>query len=163
MKRYVVGVAFNPDKSQVVLIEKKRPAWQADKLNCPGGHIEPTDLSPSAAMTREFCEETGVQVPPGAWRPVLTLVAGNGDAKNDGAVVYFFTTTLTESECVTAQAAQPTDERILIATVFAVVAGFVALGVHKNGVLKIEKPTMPNLPWIVPAARAGVDLGVVLE
>ncbi len=39
MKLYVVGFMFTEDEKQVVLIEKKRPEWQAGKLNGVGGKI----------------------------------------------------------------------------------------------------------------------------
>jgi 8-oxo-dGTP diphosphatase len=55
---YVVGFVFNVDKSEVALILKNRPAWQAGRLNGIGGHIEEEEL-PLDAMHREFREETG--------------------------------------------------------------------------------------------------------
>jgi len=45
----------------VLLIEKRKPAWQAGKWNLPGGHIEETDDSPEDAAVRELWEETGIR------------------------------------------------------------------------------------------------------
>lgn len=59
--QYVLGFAFNKTTDSVILIEKKRPAWQAGKFNGVGGKINTGEL-PAAAMTREFQEETGVEV-----------------------------------------------------------------------------------------------------
>lgn len=58
MQKYVLGFAFNTARTQVALIEKNRPAWQAGKLNGIGGHVEPNEEN-IEAMVREFQEETG--------------------------------------------------------------------------------------------------------
>ena len=56
---YVVGFLFNRDLTQVVLIKKNRPTWQAGKYNGVGGKIEASDNTFHEAMAREFIEETG--------------------------------------------------------------------------------------------------------
>ena len=61
MKRYVAGFLFNKEGDQVALIEKLRPEWQKFKLNGIGGHIEEGE-TPDEAMSREFREETGVEL-----------------------------------------------------------------------------------------------------
>jgi 8-oxo-dGTP pyrophosphatase MutT (NUDIX family) len=58
--RYVLGVAVDPDWTHMVVLEKKRPSWQAGKLNCPGGRVNPGE-TPHQAMVREFFEETGIK------------------------------------------------------------------------------------------------------
>ena len=63
---YVLGFAFTTD-GRVALIQKKRPAWQAGKLNGIGGKVENNEDSTSA-MRREFREETGVDTPVNAWQ-----------------------------------------------------------------------------------------------
>lgn len=63
---YVLGFAFTPD-GRVALIQKRRPAWQAGRLNGVGGKVESTEHS-AAAMVREFREETGVDTPEKAWQ-----------------------------------------------------------------------------------------------
>jgi len=45
--------------NSILMIRKKRPAWQAGKLNLPGGHIEEGE-EPADAAIRELYEETGL-------------------------------------------------------------------------------------------------------
>lgn len=74
--RYVAGLLFTPDESiqlrnRVALIRKKRPEWQAGKLNGIGGHIEEGE-APSQAMRREFKEEAGAET---EWRHFCTMTS----------------------------------------------------------------------------------------
>ncbi len=62
MKHFVIGFVFNHQQDEVLLVEKKRPDWQAGRWNGIGGKIEPTDDSPLAAMQRESKEETGMRL-----------------------------------------------------------------------------------------------------
>lgn len=64
-KEYVCGFmfsepAFRIKRGAIALIEKNRPAWQKNKWNGVGGHIEEGE-TPLDAMRREFYEETGVR------------------------------------------------------------------------------------------------------
>ena len=61
-KHYVLGLIFNSDKSQILLINKKRPDWQLGMWNCIGGKIDETDATPLDAMNRECLEETGMNL-----------------------------------------------------------------------------------------------------
>lgn len=70
MQEYVCGFLFSPDRARVLLIRKRRPAWQAGKLNGIGGKVEPGE-TPIDAMRREFWEEAGIHH--AEWEPVLTL------------------------------------------------------------------------------------------
>ena len=79
-KNYVVGFLFDDAERNVVLIEKKRPDWQAGKLNGVGGRIELGE-SPSQTMRREFREEAGQDV--ATWKPVVTM-------QGDRWLVFFF-------------------------------------------------------------------------
>src|SRR5215208_5596620 len=74
MQTYACGFLFSPDRQRVLLIRKRRPAWQAGKLNGVGGKIE-RDESPAEAMRREFREEAGLDVRD--WQEVLTLSGGD--------------------------------------------------------------------------------------
>jgi len=70
MKNYVLGFLFNKSQKTVLLIEKKRPKWQAGRWNGIGGKIEETDTTPLEAMKREAWEEIGHDVD---WTHVLTV------------------------------------------------------------------------------------------
>lgn len=67
MKRYVVGLMFNEDRSMVLLIKKNRPEWQNKKLNGVGGEVGLEERLVEA-MRREFSEETGVLTEEKDWR-----------------------------------------------------------------------------------------------
>ena len=56
---YVCGLAFNLNRSYVLLVEKKRPIWHAGLLNGIGGKIN-RDEKPVKAMQRTFAAQTGV-------------------------------------------------------------------------------------------------------
>lgn len=56
---FVVGFMFNPSRTHVLLIAKKRPSWQAGLLNGVGGKVGPGE-PPICAMIREFEEETSL-------------------------------------------------------------------------------------------------------
>jgi len=73
---YVLGFFFSPDLSQVVLIQKNRPAEQLGKLNGVGGRVEENEL-PHSAMAREFKEEAGLEVP--IWVHVETIQGWNSE------------------------------------------------------------------------------------
>lgn len=66
-KFYTLGFAFSHDKRDVVLIKKIRPEWQAGYYNGVGGKVEELDIDASAAMVREFKEETGVTTTEEQW------------------------------------------------------------------------------------------------
>jgi 8-oxo-dGTP diphosphatase len=72
MQAYVCGFLFSPDGGRVLLIRKRRPAWQAGRLNGVGGKVEPGEAL-HAAMRREFREEAGLDLPEPRWRHGLTL------------------------------------------------------------------------------------------
>lgn len=59
LQRYVLGFIFDVDGREVVLIEKRRPSWQAGLLNGIGGKIEAGE-TPIQAMERECREECGL-------------------------------------------------------------------------------------------------------
>ncbi len=74
MKKMVVGFIFDHIDKLVYLIEKKRPNWQAGKLNGIGGHVEKGETS-FKAMTRECYEETGVEILD--WKHVCVIKGDN--------------------------------------------------------------------------------------
>ncbi len=76
MTNYVLGFLFDPKLEAVVLIEKRRPGWQAGKHNGVGGKIEGGEV-PHEAMVREFREETGLDIP--EWKQFATLPSPTAD------------------------------------------------------------------------------------
>lgn len=71
MKHYVLGFAFDSDH-RLALIKKKRPAWQLNRWNGIGGHVEDHE-TPRQAMAREFAEETGILIETPSWRKVAIM------------------------------------------------------------------------------------------
>lgn len=70
---YVAGFAFDGE-GNVLLIEKRRPAFQAGRLNGLGGRVAPEDGgSCLAAMVREFEEECGLRTSERDWRHYVTI------------------------------------------------------------------------------------------
>lgn len=122
MNFYVVGFYFDNSRDNVLLIRKKRPAWQAGKLNGVGGHIEAGEL-PKEAMIREFREETELHV--FEWRQFCTLTGPSYR-------VYFFTAFGRH-----VSAGCPTDE---------VPKWYPVVGIMRMPTL------IPNLRWLIPMA-----------
>ncbi len=77
---YVAGFMYSEDETQVALIRKIKPLWQAGSLNGIGGKIERGEF-PYDAMVREFEEETGCK--DYKWSEFCRL-------SGDNYVVYFF-------------------------------------------------------------------------
>lgn len=129
-KRYVVGLLFKNYQGlikQVALILKNRgPYNMANKLNGIGGKIEPGETA-SAAMEREFREETGVSIK--HWNEFLEL-------RGHDWIVHFFRTEGDYSIRTT------TDEKVDWYSVNHI------LQYGSYGVVEI----MPNLKWIIPMA-----------
>ena len=67
---YVLALLFTPDRGRVVLMRKTRPAWQAGRVNAPGGKLAPGESAAEGAE-REVREEAGVDVPASAWEELL--------------------------------------------------------------------------------------------
>ncbi len=77
---YVVGIIWDEDFENCVLIRKNRPDWQAGKMNGVGGKIENNEI-PLSAMIRECKEESGLDIQ--YW---FELGSKN---VNDGILYYF--------------------------------------------------------------------------
>lgn len=71
MKSYVLGFAFLPDNS-CVLIENEKPDWRRGLVNGLGGKIEVNETEYDA-MIREFKEECGIGTAVKHWRHGLTI------------------------------------------------------------------------------------------
>lgn len=123
----VLGFAFDRSLDRVALIRKKRPAWQAGKLNGVGGKVEPGEIN-SVAMSREFLEETGVRIIASRWTRFATLF-GEGWTVTCFAVV---TELRIESK---------TDERVILYHVSEELTGPGRI-----------PPMISNLQWLIPMA-----------
>jgi 8-oxo-dGTP diphosphatase len=121
-REYVVGFMFDHIGEAVLLIRKKRPTWQAGKLNGIGGRIEDGE-TPDQAMCREFLEETGIHQD--AWSRFCTL------RDDRGWLVHFF-----YASGDVLEAKSLTDEKV-------VCCGLPALR---------QSEALPNLQWLIPMA-----------
>jgi 8-oxo-dGTP pyrophosphatase MutT (NUDIX family) len=84
INRYVCGFIFDQEQRLVLLIKKKRPHWQFNRLNGVGGRVEGNETT-TEAMKRECVEETGLLIAEKAWRYFAVL-------KTEGVEVHFFST-----------------------------------------------------------------------
>jgi 8-oxo-dGTP diphosphatase len=125
VQQYVCGFLFSRDRGRVLLIRKRRPAWQSGKLNGVGGKIEPGETALDA-MRREFREEADIDL--AEWQHVLTL-SGPDDAGSGRAWAGHFFRAFGDVEAARAI----TDEQ---------------LETHPTAAL--PRDTIPNLHWIIP-------------
>ena len=58
---YVLALLFTADAREVVLVRKTRPAWQAGRVNAPGGKLHDGENVLHGAR-REVREEAGVDI-----------------------------------------------------------------------------------------------------
>jgi 8-oxo-dGTP diphosphatase len=125
MRTYSCGFLFSADRRRVLLIRKRRPAWQAGKLNGLGGKIEPGE-TPLDCMRREFFEEAGVDI--AGWQEVLTL-SGGDDAGSGVAWRGHFFRAFGDLDAPRAI----TDEQL-----------------ERHDVLALPPDVIPNLRWMIP-------------
>ena len=126
MRNYVLAFMVNATKNQILLIKKKRPAFQAGKMNGIGGKIE-GDETPVEAIIREVEEETGLKTTEYEW-------ANFGEMRlPDGGKVHVFKTFRDDLE----NALSMTDEEVVV------------MDIDYN----VLKPlVMPNLIWLIDVA-----------
>jgi 8-oxo-dGTP diphosphatase len=125
VQQYVCGFLLSPDRTRVLLIRKRRPDWQAGKLNGVGGKVEAGETALDA-MRREFREEADVDV--AEWQHVLTLSGEDDGGSGRGWAGHFF------RAFGNVDAARAiTDEQ---------------LETHHTATL--PRDTIPNLHWIIP-------------
>lgn len=124
MIRAVCGFYFSDDRQQIVLIQKKRPDWQAGQFNGVGGKVEDGEFALDA-MRREFEEETGLVVDD--WEPFCIHL----DEMHRFEVTYFRAFGPSVSACKTT-----TDEEVSHVPVGAI----------------FTMPVIHNLTWLIPMA-----------
>lgn len=140
MTEFVVGLVFTKDADNLLLIKKKRPAWQLNALNGIGGHIEEGE-SPLEAMTRECREEACLNII--AWENFCQL---HGEECRDGKGLWrcYYYRVFTDALW---HAKTNTDERLIITTPHSLPSNCVS-----------------NLYWQVPLALdRGIILPVIVE
>lgn len=137
MTDYVAG--FLHDGARVILVRKRKPEWQAGKLNAVGGKIEPGE-KPRNAMSREFHEETGVRIASQTWRRLLCLT----DEDRTFNVEFF---TAWQPSRILDQCRTMETEQIVCVYARDVLGGL-------PGVRDI----IPNLAWILPLAMYRHDV-----
>ena len=125
MRGYTVGFMF--DKAGcVLLLRKKKPAWQAGRLNGVGGKIENGE-TPLECMRREFREEANLDV--ADWEEVCAMEGKDGpDAHWRVHIFKTFVDTFSED------LAYPQDGEPLETY-------------HVND---LPEEVLPNLKWIIP-------------
>lgn len=129
--RYVLGFAFSLDRSEVALIRKDHPEWQAGKLNGVGGKVEAGER-PLDAMRREMWEEAGLWIATRTqgWHQIGALRGTDAEGWSWDVAVF---------ECRTAylhMARSRTDEEVEVVPTEAVP----------------ELEVVHNLRWLVPFA-----------
>lgn len=125
-REYVLIIPFV--STDVLLVEKKRPEWQAGKYNGPGGKVEENE-TPIRAAVRELYEETGCDVSEDYMEPFCVLT---GLEDSVPYICYCYTCRVVES-----QIQQKTDEPTRL------------------GNYSLLSPTtiVTSLRWMIPMAR----------
>jgi 8-oxo-dGTP diphosphatase len=72
MKKYVVAFLFDMTRTRIALVKKNKPEWQAGSWNGIGGKLELGEEWLDC-VSREFKEETGVDLPTETWEHTITL------------------------------------------------------------------------------------------
>jgi 8-oxo-dGTP diphosphatase len=124
MTNYVLGFLFDSEAQNVLLIEKKKPEWQAGRMNGIGGKIE-SDESPFEAMIREFKEETSWKHPL-HWKYFANLTG-------QGWKVWFFCSSISHKYLCEIES----EESEIVSVCNALV--------HTDN-------RIPNLRWLIPMA-----------
>lgn len=139
---YVNGFLFNKDASMVVLIQKKTPEWQKDKLNGVGGKIEDGE-APLIAMQREFKEEAGKEGLD--WRHFTTLF-------HSGHIIHFFMAIDNDDE---KGVSSKTEEPVHWYFVEDVLRG--------AGIGNDKLSAIGNLKWLIPLAMDPDEVTATVE
>lgn len=135
---YVAGLLFSPNLSHVLLIRKKKPLWQKDKLNGVGDKIEGEE-TPEQAMLREFSEEAGEG--PREWTQYLEVSGINNDGLPFG--VHFFHDI--------SHGKNLRDYKAMEAEKLEVIP---VMEIHP-----LRQDMLPNLPWLVALAVNNIREG----
>lgn len=146
MIEYVNGFLFDRDRIAVVLVHKKKPAWQAGYWNAVGGKKEPGETWLDAII-REFEEETGVHIT--EWEHTITLWGPPGPSLPEWEL-RFFRAFSTKAHRVR------TVEEETIKLIPLTRLGHVGFVSHKK--------IIPNLGWAIPLSLDDhIDFPVIMR
>ena len=135
-RSYVCGALFDEALERVLLIEKLKPAWQAGRLNFPGGKIEPGE-SPLRAVVREMTEETAIYWAPERWEEFCVL-------STPRSVVHFFRATAPLEVLKLAHAPIGAEQPVTLEVV--------SIMLHQG----MNHRVLPNIPWLIQMALGKV-------
>lgn len=153
-KHYVLAFAFDKLINKIVCVLKDRPEFQKNKINGPGGKVEPKDMFEASksihsslqhAIAREFEEETGVWLSAKNW-DYFAEVTIKEDALGGEAIIHCLRAFDNEIyECRTTES-----ERVMITPVTHVVLGGDTNKVHFE-IAGVQ--FMPNFPLLTMIAK----------
>jgi 8-oxo-dGTP diphosphatase len=133
MKHYVLGLVFDANANQLLLIEKLRPEWQAGRWNGIGGKIEEGE-TPLEAMQRESTEEINRNY---IFEHRITFTC-------PGGTVFVFVTHSNENNHIYYE--QVEDEKLAVFPLSGLPVGL-----------------MNNMKWIIPLCLANVQFPIMIE
>lgn len=143
MQEYVLGLVFDEDAIELVLVRKAKPDFQAGKLNGIGGKIEYGE-SPYQAMVREGVEEAGREF---NWQYFTKLVF------DSGAMYCYWAKARLDDLPFENDVGEPY-EFYLAASICGTTPGTDRYG---------DPECMSNIPWLVAMAIESIHHGAVYE
>lgn len=135
---YVLGLMFNRESRDIILITKREASPFPGMLNGVGGHIE-GDEDRHLAMSREFFEETGISTAPLFWFNFGTIVTMN-------SIIHCFHRYVSQPFLVSASTT--TDESVGIYNMDDVLAG--------------RHNVVPSIMPLLAAIRYAVDARIAI-
>lgn len=152
--QYVLGVLVNPTHDRILLLWKKRPQWQAGKLNCIGGVLR-DDESVYDAIHRCFKKETGfIEIGSTVAAPRWLYVGSKrrpsfeGEQDENSYELHVLVAELDFDLCLWDQATSSDDEDVTIIPLNREI-------LHRRGV--------QNLSWIVDAALCALQDPMMID
>lgn len=123
MQYYTLGFIFDSSLKNVLLVHKKKPAWQKGKINGIGGSLRKNE-SMKTGIRRETFEESGLTIPARNWKYVATII------DSPPATIYVLTTVYNGD---TSDAKTITNEKVQWFTID-----------------KLPNTIISNLTWLIP-------------
>lgn len=123
MQHYTLGFIFDSSLKNVLLVHKKKPAWQKGKINGIGGGLRKNE-SMKSGIRRETLEESGLAIPARNWIYVATMI------DSPPATIYVLTAVYNGDA---SEAKTVTDEKI-----------------QWFNITKLPDTIISNLTWLIP-------------